>query len=78
MRQREKDYRSVLSTKRQIYLHFRHIKIASREKNEDRNRRWERERERERALDGPLIAVARSLFIFVHFGERDNALVTDR
>jgi len=37
-----------------------------------------RERERERALDGPLIAVARSLFIFVHFGERDNALVTDR
>lgn len=62
------------SAKRQIYLHFLCTKTASREKNKDKNRRWKTERER--ALDGPLIAIARSLFIFVHFGARDNALVT--
>lgn len=54
-----------------------YIKMVLRgKKNKDRNRR--RGRKRERALDGPLTAVARSLFIFVHFGARDNALVTDR
>lgn len=52
-----------------------------REQNEEdveKENERERENKRKRALNGPLVTAARSLFIFVHFGARDNALVTDR
>lgn len=50
---------------------------ARRERKTGKETECER-RGREGILDGPCITVARSLFIFVHFGARDNALVTDR